>query len=138
MCVIAGYVGKRLASPVLLEMIERQEGLNAGYYSGVAVVEPGSLHWRKVVGLMADLRKAILRALSQGEAREVEEMGEIAKRLSRRPDPKVFYDPVFDVLYRLIRSGEIRREVKLMPGDPQKGDTEGLMGLRFVHSLPEH
>lgn len=57
MCVIAGYVGSRLAAPVLLEMIERQEGLAGGFYAGLAAVEPGSLHWAKVVGLVADLRK---------------------------------------------------------------------------------
>lgn len=56
MCVIAGYAGSRLAAPVVMEMIERQEGLAGGYYAGMAVVEPDSLHWRKVVGLMADLR----------------------------------------------------------------------------------
>lgn len=57
MCVIAGYAGSRLAAPVVIEMIERQEGLAGGYYAGLAVTEPGSLHWRKVVGLMEDLRK---------------------------------------------------------------------------------
>ena len=57
MCVIAGYAGSRLAAPVLFEMIERQEGLAGGYYAGLAAVEPGSIHWRKVVGSVADLRK---------------------------------------------------------------------------------
>lgn len=57
MCVIAGYAGSRLAAPVVIEMIERQEGLAGGYYAGVAAVEAGSLHWRKVVGTVADLRK---------------------------------------------------------------------------------
>ena len=57
MCVIAGYAGSRLASPVLIQMIERQEGLAGGFCAGLAVVEPGSLHWRKVVGVMADLRR---------------------------------------------------------------------------------
>ena len=57
MCVIAGYAGSRLAAPVVIEMIERQEGLAGGFYAGVAAVEPGSLHWSKVVGTVADLRK---------------------------------------------------------------------------------
>ena len=57
MCVIAGYAGSRLAAPVIIAMIERQEGLAGGFYAGMAVVEPDSLHWRKVVGVMADLRK---------------------------------------------------------------------------------
>ncbi|HRU04190.1 MAG TPA: hypothetical protein P5137_00275 [Candidatus Brocadiia bacterium] len=56
MCVIAGYAGARQAAPILLEMIERQEGLAGGYYTGVATVESGRLHWRKVVGVTADLR----------------------------------------------------------------------------------
>lgn len=57
MCVIAGYAGTRLAAPILIEMIERQEGLAGGFYTGLAAVEPGSMHWRKVVGTVADLRK---------------------------------------------------------------------------------
>ena len=57
MCVIAGYAGSRLAAPVLIEMIERQEGLAGGFYTGLAAVEPGSMHWRKVVGTITDLRK---------------------------------------------------------------------------------
>jgi len=56
-CVIAGYAGSRPAAPILIEMIERQEGLAGGYYAGLATVGGGKLHWRKVVGLMADLRK---------------------------------------------------------------------------------
>ena len=57
MCVIAGYVGSRLAAPVLLEMLDREEGLAGGFYAGLTAVEAGSLHWRKVVGTVADLRK---------------------------------------------------------------------------------
>ena len=57
MCVIAGYVGTRRAAPVLLEMIERQEGLAGGFYTGLATVEAGRLYWRKVVGDLAELRK---------------------------------------------------------------------------------
>jgi len=65
-CVIAGYVGSRLAAPVLLDMIERQEGLAGGYYAGLAVVEPGSMHWCKVVGLLADLREKTSAAILPG------------------------------------------------------------------------
>ena len=57
MCVIAGYAGSQLAAPVIMEMIQRQEGLAGGFYAGMAVVEADSLHWRKVVGVMDDLRK---------------------------------------------------------------------------------
>lgn len=49
-CVIAGYVGSRRAAPVLLEMIERQEGLAGGYYAG----------------LLADLREKTSAAILTG------------------------------------------------------------------------
>lgn len=50
MCNIAGYVGSRPAAPILLEMLRRQEGLNAGYYSGLATLCEGQIHSAKVVG----------------------------------------------------------------------------------------
>jgi len=56
MCNIAGYVGSERAAPVLLEMIQRQEGLAGGYYTGLATVHEGVVHWRKVVGDTARLR----------------------------------------------------------------------------------
>lgn len=55
MCVIAGYVGTRPAAPVLLEMIRRQEGLAGGYYTGLATLDGGRVHWRKVVGDLEEL-----------------------------------------------------------------------------------
>ncbi len=56
MCNIAGYIGSERAAPVLLELIERQEGLAGGYYTGIATIHEGRLHWRKVVGDCARLR----------------------------------------------------------------------------------
>ncbi|MFW5867845.1 MAG: hypothetical protein ACOCX2_08520 [Armatimonadota bacterium] len=56
MCNIAGYVGTQRAAPVLLELIERQEGLAGGFYTGIATIHEGKLHWRKVVGDTAHLR----------------------------------------------------------------------------------
>ena len=50
MCNIAGYVGSRPAAPLLLEMLRRQEGLNAGYYSGLATLHEGQVRYAKVVG----------------------------------------------------------------------------------------
>jgi glutamine phosphoribosylpyrophosphate amidotransferase len=50
MCVIAGYIGNKNAAPVLLEMLRREEGLDAGFYTGVATIHDGKLHYRKVVG----------------------------------------------------------------------------------------
>ncbi len=57
MCNIAGYVGTERAAPILLELIERQEGLAGGYYTGIATIHKGRLHWRKVVGDCARLRE---------------------------------------------------------------------------------
>lgn len=56
MCNIAGYIGTERAAPILLELIERQEGLAGGFYTGIATVHEGQLHWRKVVGDLARLR----------------------------------------------------------------------------------
>lgn len=57
MCVIAGYIGNKPASPVLLEMLRREEGLAGGYYSGVVTLHEGKLHCAKVVGDVATLLK---------------------------------------------------------------------------------
>lgn len=50
MCVIAGYIGKENAASVLLEMLRKEEGLDAGFYTGIATIHEGKLHYRKVVG----------------------------------------------------------------------------------------
>jgi glutamine phosphoribosylpyrophosphate amidotransferase len=55
MCVIAGYIGSKPAAPILLEMLQRQEGIDAGFYSGIATLDRGRLHWEKVVGDTAAL-----------------------------------------------------------------------------------
>ncbi|MFW5867073.1 MAG: hypothetical protein ACOCX2_04610 [Armatimonadota bacterium] len=57
MCTIAGYVGSEPAAPILLDLIERQEGLAGGFYTGIATIHEGTLHWRKVVGDLARLRE---------------------------------------------------------------------------------
>ena len=59
MCNIAGYVGSEQAAPILLEMIEAQEGLAGGYYTGIATIDEGRIHWAKVVGDCAALRVTI-------------------------------------------------------------------------------
>ena len=50
MCNIAGYVGERRAAPILIEMLRAQEGLNAGFYTGIATMHEGKIHYRKLVG----------------------------------------------------------------------------------------
>ena len=57
MCNIAGYVGENEATPILLEMIKKQEGLNGGFFTGLATHNGDSLCYRKVQGELATLLK---------------------------------------------------------------------------------
>lgn len=50
MCNIAGYVGTKQAAPILVEMMRRQEGFNAGYYTGLATIHEGKILMDKVIG----------------------------------------------------------------------------------------
>ena len=50
MCNLAGYVGTKQAAPILLELIEKQEGLAGGYYTGIATYDNGKIHYQKLVG----------------------------------------------------------------------------------------
>jgi hypothetical protein len=75
-------------------------------------------------------RAAIVEALGKGKALGVGPMLKIVETLSASPEPKVRYDPVYDVLYALMRSGQIRREVVRVPGA-----AKGIDGLRFLHKL---
>ena len=50
MCNIAGYVGDQRAAPILIEMLRRQEGLDAGYYTGIATIHEGRIHYAKLAG----------------------------------------------------------------------------------------
>jgi len=50
MCNIAGYVGSKQAAPILIEMMKKQEGFNAGYYTGLATIHDGKIHMDKVIG----------------------------------------------------------------------------------------
>lgn len=50
MCNIAGYVGDRQAAPILIEMMRRQEGLDGGYYTGIATIHEGRIHHIKLAG----------------------------------------------------------------------------------------
>jgi glucosamine 6-phosphate synthetase-like amidotransferase/phosphosugar isomerase protein len=55
MCNIAGYVGKRDALPILKEMIRKQEGIDSGFYTGVAIHDGKELNFRKVQGCLETL-----------------------------------------------------------------------------------
>lgn len=55
MCNIAGYVGTRQAAPILIEMMLRQEGWGGGYYTGVATIHEGKIHYAKLTGDVKDL-----------------------------------------------------------------------------------
>ena len=59
MCNIAGYVGERDAAPILLDMMSRETGYGGGYYTGIATLADGRLHWDKVLGDLDLLQKAL-------------------------------------------------------------------------------
>ncbi len=50
MCNIAGYIGKRNAAPILIEMMKKQEGYGGGYYTGMSTQYEGKLYTAKVIG----------------------------------------------------------------------------------------
>ena len=56
MCVMAAYAGSEPAAAILLRMLEAQEGLDAGHYSGLATLHEGRIHMAKVCGSVARLR----------------------------------------------------------------------------------
>ena len=57
MCTIAGYVGTSPAAPVLIDMMSRLEGLDSGFYTGIATIHEGKIHFRKVAGDLEHLLK---------------------------------------------------------------------------------
>ena len=50
MCNLSGYVGRKRAAPVLIEMARKQEGFAGGFYTGIATVSDGAIHCAKVIG----------------------------------------------------------------------------------------
>ncbi len=58
MCNTAAYVGSQRAAPILLGLIEAQEGLWGGHYTGLATIHAGKLYHAKVIGDTAQLREA--------------------------------------------------------------------------------
>ncbi len=50
MCMIAGYNGTKRAAPILIEMLRKEEGMNAGCFTGIATLHEGKIHYRKLAG----------------------------------------------------------------------------------------
>ena len=50
MCNMAGYVGKKRAAEVLIDMMLREEGFAGGYYTGIATLDNGKITAEKRVG----------------------------------------------------------------------------------------
>lgn len=57
MCVLCAYIGTEPAAPIMLDMLEREEGFWGGYYTGLATVSDSTLRYDKVVGDVAALRE---------------------------------------------------------------------------------
>ena len=56
MCNLAAYAGTRPAAPILLELLERQEGLWSGHFSGISTVYGGKVHTARICGNSRRLR----------------------------------------------------------------------------------
>ena len=50
MCTIAGYNGTRPAAPILIDMMRKLEGLDSGFYTGIATIHEGKIYHAKVAG----------------------------------------------------------------------------------------
>ena len=57
MCNIAGYIGKKNAAPILLEMLKAQETFDGGLSTGIATIDNGILYHAKVLGDVDELIK---------------------------------------------------------------------------------
>ncbi len=58
MCTIAGYIGKKQAAPILIEMMRTLEGFNSGYFTGISTICDGKIYYAKVVGDLDELLKS--------------------------------------------------------------------------------
>ena len=57
MCNLAAYAGTRPAAPILLELLERQEGLWSGHFSGISTVCGGKVYTARICGDSRRLRR---------------------------------------------------------------------------------
>jgi len=67
MCNIAGYVGEKNATPILIDMIRRQEGLNGGFFTGIATYDGAHLDFRKIQGELSALLEKTDAAALEGK-----------------------------------------------------------------------
>ncbi len=57
MCNISAYLGNKRAAPILIQMMENQEGYAGGYYTGISTVYNGKIYYAKVLGGVEELLK---------------------------------------------------------------------------------
>ena len=50
MCVWTAYTGRKQAAPVIMEALKKIEGYWAGFYTGLAVCDKGSIRFDKCAG----------------------------------------------------------------------------------------
>ncbi len=75
-------------------------------------------------------REAILEALSKGARLGAGSLAKLVEPLASGPPPHARYDPVYEILHELMRSGTIRRRVTHVPGA-----APGIDGVRFLHEV---
>ncbi len=54
MCNIAGYVGDKQATPILIDLIKKQEAYAGAYYTGIAVIDDKKLQMAKLTGALKE------------------------------------------------------------------------------------
>lgn len=66
MCNIAAYVGRFEATPILIEMMRKEQGFNGGFYTGLVTLKNGRLGYEKLMGDLDYLLKNTPAAKLQG------------------------------------------------------------------------
>lgn len=57
MCIWAACIGKKSCAPLLVNMLEKIEGIWAGYYTGIVTVDNEKLYYAKCAGCVNEWRK---------------------------------------------------------------------------------
>ena len=103
MCNVAGYVGTKQAAPILIDMLRRQEGFDSGFYTGIATIHEGKIHYAKVVGNLETLLK---------ETNAAELPGTIGFIHGRTPG-KAYQDVEWGHPFTTVRDGEVESALVL-------------------------